>query len=335
MRILFLAHPEQDYLQYMIFNGLCEVYGEEEIIVYPFVLSYMGVDDRFYVLNDGSRGMTNPCDYMVKRDMRMWTFEEVVENLKDTLFILLASPRSYNVKALRFLKKHFSPLPPIVFMDGEDGIDIKWDLINEFNPIVSFKRELTQDLSSKNIFPLPFSAIVNEFTKEDKPKDLDVFCLMGDTHERRRKIIKRLLEENLPNSYIGIDSGRLPWQDPERFKIAPLKSYSDYIDLMSRAKINISIRGWGFDSVRKWEVMLFSGLVLADKLDIIIPNDFKDGEHLVYYKDEEDIIKKIHYYLSHDSEREKIGKAGREYCYKFHTNSSRVKYMLEKIQHYF
>ncbi len=37
---------------------------------------------------------------------------------------------------------------------------------------------------------------------------------------------------------------------------------------------------------------------------------FKEGEELVYYYNKQDLLDKIHYYLNHDNEREKIVKAG-------------------------
>jgi len=41
-----------------------------------------------------------------------------------------------------------------------------------------------------------------------------------------------------------------------------------------------------------------------------LSQEFKDGEEIVFYKDRDDMFKKIDYYLAHDQEREKIRLAG-------------------------
>ena len=107
--------------------------------------------------------------------------------------------------------------------------------------------------------------------------------------------------------------------------------YNQYLKEMASAKINIVARGHGIDTVRKWEAPAFSGLVLADKLPLIVPNDYEENKHIVYYKDDlSDLVDKIIYYLKHDEERKRIGVAARKHTFENHTSIRRAEYFLSK-----
>lgn len=51
----------------------------------------------------------------------------------------------------------------------------------------------------------------------------------------------------------------------------------------------------------------------------------------MFYLDENDLSKKIDYYLNNDDEREEIAKKAHDYIIKNHTFESRVKLILENI----
>ena len=336
MKILFLSHPEQDYLCAMTFNGLCELLGEENVILYPFKLSYMGprpnmpgYNDFAYLLhNENKRGMTGWSPYIKPRRLRIYPMEEIIDNEMDKIdLIILSSPRHYPVHALRFIKKYYGKIPkPLAFLDGEDSEGLREDLIEEFKPNFIFKRELIHFIPG--VHPLPFSAIVPHLDVYNDlcalPKTLDIFALFGNTHEIRSRTVKFLLEQNYPNSYIGIDTGALPWQDDKRFTIPPLKGYHEYLKAMASAKINIVLRGHGRDTVRYWEAAAFETLMLVKDPGIIIPNPFIDKEHCVYFNNNEDLKEKIDYYLSHETERAAIAESGKAHCLKYHTNRARI-----------
>jgi hypothetical protein len=55
-----------------------------------------------------------------------------------------------------------------------------------------------------------------------------------------------------------------------------------------------------------------------------IESQFRDGEHLVLYKDEKDLHKKIKYYLAHKEERWEIAWKGWEHAHRYHTIPQRV-----------
>ncbi len=330
MRVLFLVEPQQDYLEYMNFNGLCETLGEENVILYPPKLSYLGLPDGNYFLHGQNKmGFTGTSPYIKSRSrMRLYPMEEIVDEMPNIDLIILSSPRHYPVHALRFIKQLYGGRfpKPTAFLDGEDGNNIRTDLIEEFHPDFIFKRELTHPI--QGIHPLPFSAIVPHLEIYNElcqiPKTLDIFALFGNTHEIRPRIIKFLLEQNYQNSYIGIDKSTIPWQNDQRFTINPLKGYNEYLKTMASAKINIILRGHGRDTVRMWEAASFETLLLIKDPGIIIPNPYINNVHCVYFENENDLKEKIDYYLLHEDERLAIAEAGKEHCLKYHTNRARI-----------
>ena len=58
---------------------------------------------------------------------------------------------------------------------------------------------------------------------------------------------------------------------------------------------------------------------------------FEPGEDIEVFSSTEELIDKCEYYLSHDSEREKIAKNGYNKVNSVHTINMRVKEMLMKI----
>jgi spore maturation protein CgeB len=55
------------------------------------------------------------------------------------------------------------------------------------------------------------------------------------------------------------------------------------------------------------------------------------GEEVVVYKNIDDLLNKVIYYLKNDAEREKIAAAGRERTIKDHTYQKRIRYVIEKL----
>lgn len=328
-KILFLAHNEADFGEYFNFTGLCELLGEENIVLYPPKLSYLGIKDKYYVLDSGKRGSTSPASYVKTRNPQIWTLEEIVEKISEFDFMVLSSPRTYAVRALRFIRKCFgnkNPIP-LIFADNEDSINIRNDLITEFKPNVIFKRELTHKIDG--VYPLPFSCTLPYINDkfDDSIKDNDIFAVFGFTHQFRKDVVDFLLEKKLGSTCATIDIPHLRNEG----KYSKMLSYYDYLDKIAKSKIAISIRGHGKDSVRMWEIPHFETLLMVKDPGIIIPHPFEDKKHCVYFNDLSDLEEKIKYYLSHDEERIAIARSGKEHLMKYHTNKARAEQFLQTI----
>lgn len=341
-KVLFLAHPEMDYLAYMMYDGLYKVLGKDNLDIYPFVRHYQcGIDD-WYVLDDGKKGFTGPPGHVSKHATPEKSFEELANNIDSYDIIYLSSGRTYVRKAIdQFIEKcGRNNLPPLVFSEGEDHQSLHTikEIKNRYNPVVCFKRELLQSELDNNpnlhpLYPLPFSAVTDNAPPNNPNKDIDVFVLFGNTYNIRERIVRTILSSELSKKYklhVAIDHFS---DGSDRSSMPTLMPYTIYLDLMSRSKINIMARGHGYDTVRRFEVPLFSGLVMSDRIPIITPDPFIDNIHIVYFDDNlNGFIGQIEYYLNNPGERERIGKVGREHCKKYHTTDARARYFLNKIE---
>ena len=323
MKILYLEHYEQDFLSYFIFDGLCKILGDENVVVYPFKKSFFGQVDNDYILDhSGGKGLTGPGAYMIARESNSWSLQNILDRWSEFFLVVLASPRTYAIKALREIKSKLGSnfKKALALNDGEDSIVLRKDLIEEFKPDFVFKRELNENIIGIN--PLPFASVALDFVKDQDEKPLDVFCSFGNTWPIRKRIRDLLhADERLAkyNTIIRCDSDD------------NLIGYEQYLKFMAISKINIVARGHGMITVRQFESSSYSGLVLSDKIPVVIPNNWIDKEEIVYYKDDlSDLVEKIIYFLNHDDERRTMGRKGAEKTKRFHTARARASYFLRK-----
>lgn len=112
----------------------------------------------------------------------------------------------------------------------------------------------------------------------------------------------------------------------------------DYYDSMplvfknSKINLNISLKSiYSGIPLRCMDIMGAGAFLLsnyqADFLEYFVP-----GEDFVFYESEEDCLRKIRYYLSHDRERVQITKNASEKMAEFHTFIHRVKTILSIIR---
>jgi spore maturation protein CgeB len=102
------------------------------------------------------------------------------------------------------------------------------------------------------------------------------------------------------NIYFNIKYGFPAWISPLAFK--------DYIPTYQRTKIGINIHNRGdytVGSYRMFDLPANGIMQISDGGDYL-KQFFTDGEEIISYSDSNDLIEKIHYYLNHDEERERI-----------------------------
>ncbi len=91
---------------------------------------------------------------------------------------------------------------------------------------------------------------------------------------------------------------------------------------------------WEGDA-RTWEAVSSGALVFIDRMCQPISHPLVDGEHVIFYDptDEgmEALEEKIFYYLSHDEERERIGRQGREFALSHHRSIHRVNAIIDEL----
>jgi Glycosyl transferases group 1 len=332
-RVLYVDHPEGDFQSAIVFTGLCQVLGPENVVDYPYKKSFHGLMHNYpspYAVSipgvlpwqrpasdaPGAMGSTGPFDWMAAQPGREWPKEEVVSRLREFDLVILASPRAYNEVALADLIETVGRpnLPPLVMMDGEDYSQIRTDLVQKFQPKVYFKRELLPGSGAGcQLEPFPFASPVFEPIVE-VPKDIDVLFLGGNTWPGRGEAIEAL-QKAFGDKFVGGFRGHV--------------SHREYLNLFARARVAISVRGFGHDTLKFWEIPSVPGtLLVADVLPIIKPNPFTHGVNALYFDSSKELVECVRCALEDETWRARVATAGNEHLQKFHTARARAASLL-------
>jgi len=166
-------------------------------------------------------------------------------------------------------------------------------------------------------FWLPFSVDINIYKKLKTKKIYDVLTSStkrNDVYPNRGKVNKMVGKLNLR---------------------AVMKKvvHQKYIDCINKSKICIiSTNVFNSPNMKFTEFTSCGSFVLSDRPADMKELGFKDGEHIVIYKDLNDLKKKIRYYLKHEKERELIAKNGMNFTRKYHNNILRVHQFTDSVK---
>ncbi len=115
------------------------------------------------------------------------------------------------------------------------------------------------------------------------------------------------------------------------------KGSVDYYDQMpyvfanSRINLNITLRSiYSGIPLRAFDIMGCGGFLMTNYQEDFLRH-FTPGEEFVYYESTDDLLSKIDYYLSHESERRDIALAGHEAIRKQHTFAIRMKEIFDVV----
>ena len=220
-----------------------------------------------------------------------------------------------------------------------------------------FKREKNlDDKYPNNVEPLPFSAerryfaSGKDFNKMWDNKDLNLSCLFrysGHPHgPTGREEIKKAINEKYyddPKCITKNVFGR-SYDDGIDKKIEgkeigeAVRHHHKYFDVISKSKINIEgLPGnTAFYTGRMME-SLANGCCYfypTSSYNVDFPNGLIDGEDFIIYHSAEDLIEKIEYYLSHETEMKSIAENGFNKLIKYHTSEVRAKEFIETCERY-
>jgi len=197
----------------------------------------------------------------------------------------------------------------VALIDGEDD-----DQIRPLHEVakVYFKREyITGKSYPANVKPLPFAAIPEAIPSISEPT-LPVLFLSGPSSAIRSEIAATIRQMKLP-----LIIGKMP---KERYNM-----------YLRSARIGISARGAGWDTYRYWETPYFGALLVSQKLDITIPNNFIEDEEAVFFSDTADLRIKLEKLLGSRDHVAQMAAAGQRACHERHLSIHRAKTILEAI----
>lgn len=160
---------------------------------------------------------------------------------------------------------------------------------------------------------LPLAADPGIHEPFDLPMQFDVSFVGHENGGLRNRLLERLRQE-FPSHFIG----RAYFESLSRVYSA------------SRTVFNCSI----VDDInmRVFEALACGSLLITNDLtDNGLAELLRDGEHLVTYRDEPELVDRLHWLLAHDDERQRIARAGHEEVLTRHTYRHRLLQLLESI----
>ncbi|HEY4329143.1 MAG TPA: glycosyltransferase, partial [Phycisphaerae bacterium] len=176
----------------------------------------------------------------------------------------------------------------------------------------------------------------NVYHPYNLPQDIDV-TFVGQAYGDRPAYIEHLWNVGIAVRAWGhgwkIDPKWPPMQDsplwrlPESICGSPLPD-TEMIQLYSRSKINLGFSTCGETHktrqrilqvrLRDFEVPMSGGFYMVEQMEELA-EFFEPGKEIVFYNDKDDLLSKIRYYLTHETEREKIRLAGLARARRDHT----------------
>ena len=108
-----------------------------------------------------------------------------------------------------------------------------------------------------------------------------------------------------------------------------------FLKTMHSAKIVLNfLRKMNQDTTtsRSFEIVASASFMLAERTDEHL-RLFEENKEAVYFSSNEELLKKVYYYLEHDEERKAIAHAGRERCLTSgYSHHDRLSFMLEQVR---
>ena len=267
---------------------------------------------------------TNFYDLIIFSDNLFFLDTNLLKNLKNfksSKIILFSgvSPKVYLPKS----EKKCIPYFDKIFI-SDPGHEIEW-----------------KDYGAKSIYVLPLSAgspnsfqkIINE-NNGSKIYDIVFIGRLDTNYEYRLKILNYLIIK-------GVDIKIWTWYKSGEFvnKYPLVKNQivgsaygKEMVYIYSKSKIVLNIHNTSVPlggNIRLFEIPITKSLQIADKC----PSEwFKDGEEIVLFKGNDDLLVKIDYYLNNEIERTRIVNNGYKRLLAEHTYKHRMKKFLNLLK---
>jgi len=288
VRIAFLANSVVDYLQDLVFHGLVTLLGAENVVEYPPLARYHSPP---------------PPDALRPHFWFDFPEPDRAASLRETVLgadaVVIGSLRS-DVRPLVDEVLQLRPRPPIVHLDGEDdpyvlGVRSRVEVYCKREILlpgtVGFAREAlrrahrvvrkpleNRDLLAdpvaiarsrdRGLVPLPFGWVGPLPAR--RPTEYDVAFLSTPTSDVRMDVRSQL-------ERLAAEGVRVRLLEEGEFL-----DWATYMDVLTRSRIGVSVRGGGFDTYRYWEIAAAGALLLAETPRIVIPGNFVDDEEAIF-----------------------------------------------------
>ena len=195
-------------------------------------------------------------------------------------------------------------------------VSIPGTIFNLFNP----------KLVQKKVIPLNLSINDHKFKKSKGEKEFD-FSFIGSPNTPYRIEISRRLEKLALRHDLKVFLNLTELRNNKN----PLIPWLDYVDIVQKSKMSLSLPGAGFDTFRYWEIPYYGTCLVSPYLPIEIPHNFKDMQSSIFFSSFSQLENKILKVLKNDS-WEDIAMEGHRDFEKYHSSEQRAKRFLESVK---
>ena len=225
---------------------------------------------------------------------------------------LYADSFSMIKKALALKKLGFSYYRKL---STQTAVSIPHTFFNFFNP----------KLVKKNIISLNLSINAHNFKKHNGDKEYD-FCFISSPNTPYRIKISKILEKFASRYDLKVFLNLKKFENDKDPRIPWL----DFVDIIQKSKMAISLPGVGFDTFRYWEIPYYGTCLVSPYLPIEILNNFKDMQSAIFFSNISQLEKKILNTLKDDS-WENIAMEGHKKFNEYHSSEQRARRFIENL----
>ncbi len=309
-RLLVMLEAQPDYGADVLFDGLADILGDNNVVDFPWKGTLHG--------EEPATQQHYPC--MFQRPGLRLAFEDVLEQMAAGRFdgvLYCAHTNAWHGEDLKALTAA-SPTTPIYLVDQSDSpVNHREAMaahVGASSDAPYFKREMLQAVDyGPNAFPLPFAYPSGRLKPMEPDRGIPLFWA-----GHRQFGLRRLYLEHI-ESLLGRPLDQQLTQ-------------ADYAEQLANARIGLNFFGFGYDTVRYWELPAHGCMLLSERLPIRVPNNFVLGESAVFFDDLEELERRLVYYLERPEESAHIAQAGRVHLEQHHTGVARAKQFLARIQ---
>lgn len=257
--------------------------------------------------------------------------------------------RSVYASTLRRIKERFGCL--LVNSYSDDFLHKRSRHYNKSIPLYDYiftPREVNfeeyQRFGSKNVGKFwkgfaPETIYPVELTEQEREKFVSDVSFIGHCEPNRIERLSTLAVtvENMKIWGPGWNRYRLP---RTLKKVVQYRSVwnQDYRKALCGAKIVVHyLARWNRDTQvsKSFEIPACGAFMLAERTEDHLAC-FEEDKEAVFFSDADELIEKLHFYLSHDNLRRRIAEAGRQRCLSSgYSNYERIKIMLDEVLKYY
>ena len=309
-RVLCLLPRRAHYGLDVLYEGLCDVLGDANVVDFPRKPTLHGIRDPELA--------HYPCQ--IDRGAPPVAFEDLLEQVRagrfDLIFQGILDAHEWTTQAGELLRAAAGQTP-IVLTDALDEMDDFREVSAAISGVSDFlaclKRERIQGFDyGPEVIPFPFAypdrLVPGETTVATSERDIPLFWAGREHGLRRRALdhVRRITGLSLDASY-----------PPDQYKHCLL-----------RARAGLNLAGAGFDTVRYWEIPAHGALLISETLPIEIPHNFRHGIDAFFFRTPAELAEIWAWCTAHPDDAREMAMAGYARLTAHHTARARARQVL-------